>query len=65
MNLNFVVFEKRMIKSWLVRDVNTIYNIPIRALYMTIQNKTTTLVKSLDIFTTTNPFKKKWDKEIY
>lgn len=40
MNLNFVIFEERMIKSRLVRDVNTVNDIPIRALFIIIhQNK--------------------------
>ena len=29
MNLNLVVFEKRMIKSRLMGDVNTVYDVPI------------------------------------
>lgn len=31
--LNFMVFEKWMIKSWLMSHVNTVYDIPIWALY--------------------------------
>ena len=32
MDLNLVVFEERMIKSGLVRDMNTVYYVPIWAL---------------------------------
>lgn len=48
-DLNFVVFEKRMIKSWLTSDVNTVYNIPIRTLYA-IQNKITPFAKILNTY---------------
>lgn len=33
MNLDFMVFEKRVIKSWLMRDVNTVNDIPIWTLF--------------------------------
>lgn len=34
MDLNFVVFEEWVVESWLMRDVNTVNDIPIWTLFI-------------------------------